>query len=175
MSKWRSNRFLRFSFPVILPAAAFVIGFSESGGCARGTKFEDSGKKIITTEKAPTAIGPYSQAVLVGDMLFVSGQLGIDPATGKFAGDSIEAQTRQVLKNIGAILEAAGLSFEDVVQSTVYLKDLNDFQKMNAVYAEFFPKDPPSRATVEVARLPLDAGVEIAVVAVRSARGDVSK
>jgi len=124
-------------------------------------------KKIISTEGAPKAIGPYSQAVLVGNMLFASGQLAIDPKTGKFVSDSIEAQTRQVLVNLGAVLKAAGMDYSNVVQCSVFLKDMNDFPKMNAVYSEFFKTNPPARATVEVARLPRDGRVEISLIAVK--------
>lgn len=124
-------------------------------------------KKIISTEDAPKAIGPYSQAVSVGNMLFASGQLGLDPKTGKFVSDSIEAQTRQVLVNLGAVLRVAGMDYGNVVQCSVFLKDMNDFQKMNAVYGEFFKVNPPARATVEVTRLPRDARVEISLVAVK--------
>jgi 2-iminobutanoate/2-iminopropanoate deaminase len=146
-----------------------IVGLLAIGNFGQHTS-PSAEKKIISTDKAPKAIGPYSQAVMVGDMLFVSGQLALDPQTGKFVSDSIEAQTRQVLKNLGAILEAAGMSFSDVVQCGVFLKDLNDFQKMNAVYAEVFKENPPARATVEVARLPRDGKVEIALTAVKSAR-----
>ena len=143
-----------FALAIVL---AFAIGF-QSGSMS---------KTIIMTDKAPKAIGPYSQGILVGDMLFVSGQLGIDPATGKLAGDSLEVQMRQVMKNIGGILNAGDLSYQNVVQSTVYLKDMNDFARMNAIYGEYFPSDPPTRATVQVSRLPADAKVEIAVLAIK--------
>ncbi len=124
-------------------------------------------KKIISTEDAPKAIGPYSQAVFVGNMLFASGQLGLDPKTGKFVSDSIEVQTRQVLVNLGAVLRAEGMDYGNVVQCSVFLKDMDDFQKMNVVYGEFFKVNPPARATVEVARLPRDARVEISLIAVK--------
>lgn len=124
-------------------------------------------KKIITTEKAPKAIGPYSQAVLSNGMLFVSGQIPIDPQTGKMA-DNIKDQTRQVLLNIKAILEEAGYNFDDVVKSTVLLKSINDFAAMNEVYAEFYSSKAPARAAYEVANLPLGAMIEIETIAIRS-------
>ena len=123
-------------------------------------------KKIINTELAPEAIGPYSQSVLVGNILFISGQLPIDPETGKFAGNDIKSQTEQSLKNIESILEKAGCTMDNVVKTTVLLNDMGDFAKMNEVYAKFFTKDYPARAAYEVARLPKDALVEIEAVAV---------
>lgn len=122
-------------------------------------------KKIIATEKAPGAIGPYSQAVRMGSLILVSGQLPIDPATGAFAGDDIVSQTRQSLNNIKAILESEGLSMEHVIRTGVFLKDMNQFGDMNQVYGTFFEKDYPARAAVEVARLPKDALVEIEAIA----------
>lgn len=123
-------------------------------------------KKIINTELAPEAIGPYSQSVLAGNILFISGQLPIDPETGKFAGNDIKSQTEQSLKNIESILEKAGCTMDNVVKTTVLLNDMGDFAKMNEVYAKFFTKDYPARAAYEVARLPKDALVEIEAVAV---------
>lgn len=122
-------------------------------------------KTIIATEKAPGAIGPYSQAVKAGDFVYVSGQLPIDPATGAFPADCIKAQTRQSLKNVQSILEAAGLTMDDVVKTTVFLQNMGDFADMNGVYAEFFTKDCPARAAFQVAKLPKGALVEIEVVA----------
>lgn len=125
-------------------------------------------KKLINTEKAPAAIGPYSQAVEVnsGRMLFVSGQLPVDPSTGAFAGSDIEAQTQQSILNIKAILEEAGMTLNNVVRATVYLKDMSMFALMNGVYSKFFIEGLPARAAVEVARLPKDALVEIDAIAV---------
>jgi 2-iminobutanoate/2-iminopropanoate deaminase len=120
--------------------------------------------RVITTKNAPNAIGPYSQGIRVGDFLFTAGQGPIDPTTGKLR-EGIVDQTRQVLENIQAILEAGGASMADVVKTTVFLKDLNDFQQMNEVYAAFFGDNPPARSTVEVARIPLDCLVEIEAVA----------
>lgn len=122
-------------------------------------------KKVLATEKAPAAIGPYSQGVRGGDYVFVSGQLPIDPATGTFAGEDIAAQTRQSLTNIKAILESSGLTMENVVKTTVLLKDINDFAAMNEVYATFFQGECPARAAFGVAALPKDALVEIEAIA----------
>lgn len=122
-------------------------------------------KTIIATEKAPGAIGPYSQGVKAGNFVFVSGQLPIDPATGAFAGPCIKCQTSQSLKNIQAILEAQGLSMKNVVKTTVLLQNMGDFAAMNEVYAEFFTEDCPARAAFEVAKLPKDALVEIEAIA----------
>lgn len=121
--------------------------------------------KIIHTDLAPAAIGPYSQAVQTGNLLFVSGQLPIDPATGAFAGEDIASQTRQSLLNVKAILEAAGYTCADVVKATVLLADIADFAAMNAVYAEFFVSDCPARAAFAVKDLPKGAKVEIEVIA----------
>lgn len=125
-------------------------------------------KKLINTDKAPAAIGPYSQAVEVnsGRMLFVSGQLPVDPSTGAFAGSDIEAQTEQSILNIKAILEEAGMTLNNVVRATVFLKDMSTFALMNGVYSKFFTEGLPARAAVEVARLPKDALVEIDAIAV---------
>lgn len=122
-------------------------------------------KQIITSPQAPAAIGPYSQAIRWGELLFLSGQIPLDPATGKIIEGGIAAQTERVLKNLEAILGAAGSSLAQVLKTTVYLADINEFAAMNEVYAKFFAKDPPARATVQVARLPRDARVEIEVVA----------
>ena len=122
-------------------------------------------KKILNTEKAPAAIGPYSQAVKAGSLVFVSGQLPIDPATGAFAGDDIKSQTRQSLTNIKNILASEGIDMSACVRVGVFMKDMNMFADMNAVYSEFFETDCPARAAVEVARLPKDALVEIEAVA----------
>lgn len=122
-------------------------------------------KQVISTPNAPAAIGPYSQAVRAGNLVFVSGQIPLDPATGQLVGGDIGVQTEQVLENLAAILEAAGSSLAQVVKSTVYLRDLGEFGRMNEVYAKFFGENPPARATVQVARLPREAAVEIDVVA----------
>ena len=122
-------------------------------------------RQAVSTGLAPAAIGPYSQAVRAGSLLFVSGQIPIDPSTGDLTGGDVAAQTRRVLDSIGAILEAAGASLDHVVRTTVYLADLNDFAAMNEVYATYFPSPAPARATVQAARLPKDARVEIDVIA----------
>jgi len=122
-------------------------------------------KKIIYTDKAPKAIGPYSQAVLMGDLLFVSGQIPLDPETMTIVSDDVKLQTHQVLKNLQAILNEAGMSLENVVKTTVYIKDMNDFAAINEVYAEYFTTNKPARACVEVARLPKDVKVEIELIA----------
>jgi len=122
-------------------------------------------KKQVKTDKAPKAIGPYSQAIIAGDFIFCSGQIAIDPTTGELNTGSTEDQTRQVLKNLGAVLEAAGASYDGVVKTTVYLQDMNDFAKMNAVYGEFFKIPFPARAAVQVARLPRDVKIEIEAIA----------
>lgn len=124
-------------------------------------------KQVISTSLGPQAIGPYSQAVRAGNLVFVSGQIPLDPNTGKLIADlSIAAQTRRVLQNVEGILTAAGLSASHVVKVTVYLNDMTTFQEMNAVYAEFFPETPPARAAVEVAALPLGVGIEVDCIAV---------
>ncbi|MDR2182996.1 MAG: RidA family protein [Clostridiales bacterium] len=125
-------------------------------------------KQIISTESAPKAIGPYSQAVVFGELIFTSGQLPMDPAAGKLIDGDIKAATAQVIKNIRAILHEAGSSLDKVLKATVYLKDMADFAAMNEVYTEFFGADaPPARTTFQVARLPMDAMVEIDVIAGR--------
>ena len=122
-------------------------------------------RQAVSTSLAPKAIGPYSQAVRAGSLLFVSGQVPIDPATGDIVNGDIAAQTTRVFENIGAILQAAGASFDDVVRTTVFLADMNDFAAMNEVYGKYFASPAPARATVQVARLPKDARVEIDVIA----------
>ena len=124
-------------------------------------------KTIISTDKAPAAIGPYSQAILMGNTLYISGQIPIDPATGAFASENIEAQTRQSLDNIGAILAKAGFGFEDVVKTTVMLANIEDFAAMNGVYSEYFTANPPARSAFAVKALPRGALVEIEAVAAR--------
>lgn len=124
-------------------------------------------KKIINTPNAPAAIGPYSQAVMVGDTLYISGQVPVDPAIGKVVEGGIEAQTEQVLKNIGAILKEAGLDYSNVVKTTCLLSDMDNFVAMNGVYAKYFTKEMPARAAFGVVRLPLGAMIEIEAIAVR--------
>jgi len=124
--------------------------------------------KIITAPDAPAAIGPYSHAVTAGHLLYTSGQIPLDPKTGRLVADDIETQTRQVLANVAAVLAAAGVTTQQVVKSTVFLKDMADFPKMNALYEAAFAPHKPARSTVQVAKLPLDARVEIEVVAYRA-------
>jgi len=123
-------------------------------------------REIIATAKAPAAIGPYSQAVRAGDFVFTAGQIPLDPVTGKLVEGNIETQTRQVLANLSAVLQAAGTSLANAVKTTVFLADMGDFKAMNGVYAEFFPAAPPARSTVQVAVLPMGARIEIEVVAI---------
>ncbi len=123
-------------------------------------------KEIISTENAPGAIGPYSQAIKAGNMVFCSGQIPIDPATGEFVSHIIGEQTEQVFKNLIAVLEAAGTDLSAVVKTTVFLSDMNDFAEMNEVYARAFGENKPARATVQAARLPRDAKVEIDCIAI---------
>lgn len=122
-------------------------------------------KKIVQTSDAPAPIGPYSQAVKFGNLLMVSGQVAINPATGQFEAGDVRTQTRLVMENLQAILKAENLSFADVLKCSIFIKDMNDFPLINEVYGGYFPKDPPARETVEVARLPKDALVEISLVA----------
>lgn len=123
-------------------------------------------KQIIATQKAPAAIGPYSQAIAINGLLFVSGQIPINPATQSMPS-TIEEQTRQVMENIGAIIKEAGYSYNDIVKTTVLLSDINEFNAMNMVYAEYFPEDKPARACFQAAALPKGAKVEIEVIAAR--------
>jgi len=123
-------------------------------------------KDVVFTAKGPKPIGPYSQAIRANGFLFVSGQVGFDPQTGEFVGTDVRSQTERVLENLKAILEAAGVTLNHVVKTTVFLKDMNDFPAMNEVYAKYFSAAPPSRSTVQAARLPKDALVEIDVIAV---------
>ena len=123
-------------------------------------------KEIVSTDRAPAAIGPYSQAVRAGGFVFLSGQIPLDPKTGQMVEGDIEAQTRRVMENLEAVLVAAGTSFERVVRATIYLTNLGDFAKVNSIYGERFTKDPPARATVQVSALPKGAQVEIDLVAI---------
>jgi 2-iminobutanoate/2-iminopropanoate deaminase len=122
-------------------------------------------KEIILTDKAPKAIGPYSVATKAGGFIFTAGQIGIDPVTADLVAGGIETETRQVLLNLSNVLTVAGSTLQQVVKTTVFLRDMSDFSRMNAVYAEFFPHNPPARSTVQVAALPKGAVVEIEVVA----------
>jgi 2-iminobutanoate/2-iminopropanoate deaminase len=126
----------------------------------------EMGKKVIQTEKAPKAIGPYSQAIQAGNFLFLSGQIPLDPKTGELVKGDIRKQTQQVLENIKGILESQGLGMENVVKVTIFLEDIANFNQVNEVYATYFPSSPPARSTVEVTKLPRDADIEIEALAI---------
>jgi 2-iminobutanoate/2-iminopropanoate deaminase len=138
--------FMRVAF--LLMFSIFFLLSTISGG-----KME---KKVVFTEKAPKPIGPYSQAIIAGNLIFTAGQIPIDPATNQVVQGDIKEQTRRVLENLRAILESVGATFDDVVKVTIYMKDLNEFSAMNEVYSEYFKNSPPARTTVEVSRLPRD-------------------
>jgi 2-iminobutanoate/2-iminopropanoate deaminase len=123
-------------------------------------------REVISTENAPRALGPYSQAIRANGLVFLSGQVAIDPATGYVVEGGVTQQTERILENLKAVLEAAGSSLESVVKTTVYLKSIGDFSKMNDIYGRYFPSNPPARSTVEVSRLPRDVGVEIDAIAI---------
>jgi len=125
-------------------------------------------REVITASKAPKAVGPYSTAVRQSVFVFLSGQIPLDPESGQLIEGSIEEQTARVLDNIGLVLDGAGLTMADVIKTTVFLKNMGDFPRMNEVYAKYFPKDPPARSTLEVARLPRDVQVEIEAIAIDS-------
>lgn len=147
--------------PLVLPAV---------GASQEKIKRSPSMKQEVKTDKAPKAIGPYSQAIMAGGFVFASGQIPIIPASGELSTGTVEEQTRQVLQNLTAVLEAAGCSLADVVKATVYLQDMNDFSKMNAVYGEFFKPPYPARAAFQAARLPRDVKVEIEAIALAKPR-----
>ncbi len=144
----------------IIAVLLLIIIFT---GCSSQRKV----REIISSPDAPAAIGPYSQAVRVGDRLYLSGQLGLDPATGKIAGQNFETQARQALKNQKTILETAGFSLKDVVQCQVFVTDIDNYPKFNAIYKEYFLQDFPARAVLEVSRIPADGLIEIMMVAER--------
>lgn len=123
-------------------------------------------KTIIFSAQAPEPIGPYSQAVKSGNMLFLSGQIALDAATGQLATADIETETKKVMQNLSEVLKSAGMDFSHVVKCSIFLKDMNNFPKVNAVYGQYFPEHPPARETVEVSRLPKDVNVEISCIAV---------
>lgn len=145
----------------IARAVMVLTALAVSGCCASFTK------EVIVTPQAPAAIGPYSQAVKSGNLLFLSGQIAIDPRTNQFVAGSVEDQTRRVLENLKAVLNANGMTLEHVVSTTIFLTDMNDFVKVNAVYGTFFKDKPPARATVGVSGLPKGALVEISAIAAR--------
>ncbi|KAJ4897757.1 hypothetical protein Rs2_24564 [Raphanus sativus] len=137
-----------------IPFASLTISAAASGK-----------KEVVATEKAPAALGPYSQAIKANNLVFLSGVLGLIPETGKFASDSVEDQTEQVLKNMGEILKASGSDYSSVVKTTIMLADLGDFKKVNEIYAKYFPAPSPARSTYQVAALPLNAKIEIECIA----------
>jgi 2-iminobutanoate/2-iminopropanoate deaminase len=147
------------------PCAMLFLAFLLLGGCAAPAAVP--AKEAIVSKDAPAAIGPYSQGIKMGNMLFLAGQVGADPRTGQLAAGGIEAQVRQSMDNIKAVLAANGMTMDDMVSTTVFLKDLEDFSKMNAVYGSYFKDKPPARATVQVARLPRDALVEVSSIAAK--------
>jgi 2-iminobutanoate/2-iminopropanoate deaminase len=124
-------------------------------------------REVVATDRAPAAVGPYSQGIRAGDLVFTAGQLGMDPATGQLVEGGVEAQARQALTNLKGVLEAAGSGLERVVKVTVFMQDMNDFKAVNGVYAQFFTQDPPARSAVQVAALPLGGLVEIEAIALR--------
>lgn len=147
---------------IFLTEAAFVLVALVIAGCCAGPA-----KEVIATSATPAAIGPYSQAIKSGRLLFLSGQISIDPQTNQFIAGSVEEQTRRVLKNLQAVLAANGMTMDHIVSTTVFLADMNDFAKVNAVYGTFFKDRPPARATVQVTGLPRGALVEISATAAR--------
>ncbi len=151
---------------IVVPAV-LVLCLSSCAAGSGGDSGPAGEVRIISTPQAPAAIGPYSQAVLAGDTLYLSGQIAIDPATGKLVRGGIERETRQVLDNMGAVLRAAGMDFANVVQVQVFLKDLNHYGVVNDIYSEYFKKNFPARAAVQVARLPKDVSIEIMATARR--------
>jgi 2-iminobutanoate/2-iminopropanoate deaminase len=144
-------------------AILLAIGALGAAGSTRAAP----AKEVIATKEAPAAVGPYSQAVRAGNLVFLAGQLPLDPKTGQARLGTIEEQAAQVLDNLKAVLAADGMSMENVVSTTVFVKDLDDFPKLNAVYGKYFTDKPPARATVQVQRLPKDVSVEISAIAVR--------
>ena len=131
-------------------------------------------KKIISTSEAPAAVGPYSQAIRIGNLVFCSGQIPLDPETGEIVPGDVNAQTRRVMENITAVLRAEGLNFENIIKTTIFLTNLTDFQTVNELYGSHFKSDPPARSTVQVAALPKGANVEIEVIAAANLTGEKS-
>src|SRR5207302_165585 len=131
-------------------------------------------KKIISTSEAPAAVGPYSQAIRIGNFVFCSGQIPLDPETGEIVPGDVNAQTRRVMENIAAVLRAEGLNFGNIIKTTIFLANLSDFQAVNELYGSYFKLDPPARSTVQVAALPKNAPVEIEVIAVANLTGEKS-
>ncbi|MDR9419125.1 Rid family detoxifying hydrolase [Gracilimonas sp.] len=151
---------MKNSIILLFISAVFIFSCSENESPIQK-------KTTINTENAPAAVGVYSQAVEVGNTLYLSGQIGLIPETGELAGDDLTAQTHQTLQNIEAILIASGYTLSDVVKSQVYLADMDDYSTFNDIYVQYFPNNPPARAVVEVSRIPLDAKVEIMITAAK--------
>jgi len=147
---------------------SILILFVLMGFACQNEKSEPLTKTIISTTDAPAAIGPYSQAVMVGNTLYCSGQIAIDPTTGKMIEGDVQEETHQVLKNLGAVLKAVGMDYKDAVRATVFMSDMDNYGKINEVYKQYFTESPPARAAVQVARLPKDVQVEISLVAVKT-------
>ena len=146
---------------ILVMAAGFAA-------CGSSTASETNTKKVIFTPDAPKPVGPYSQGILFEATLYCAGQIGIDPNTGELVEGGAGVETDQVIRNLGAVLQAANMSYEDVVMATMFLKDLNDYSTANEVYARYFVSDPPARQVVEVSRIPRDGNVEISVIAMKS-------
>ncbi|MFH1241936.1 MAG: RidA family protein [Pseudomonadota bacterium] len=144
---------------------AVAAGFA---ACGNSNASGITTKKVVFTTDAPTPIGPYSQGILFGDTLYCAGQIGIDPNTGELVEGGVGAEADQVIKNLGAVLKAANMSYDDVVMATMFLRDLNDYSTVNEVYAKYFNYNPPARQTVEVSAIPGNANVEISVIAMKS-------
>ncbi|CAN8258667.1 unnamed protein product [Cochlearia groenlandica] len=147
---------LRMSSSTSPPFASLSVSAAASVTCV---------KEVVATEKAPAALGPYSQAIKANNLVFVSGVLGLIPETGKFVSDNVEDQTEQIMKNMGEILKASGVDYSSVVKTTIMLADLADFKKVNEIYAKYFPAPSPARSTYQVAALPLNAKIEIECIA----------
>jgi 2-iminobutanoate/2-iminopropanoate deaminase len=142
----------------------FILLISIACSCNCPRQAADAGKAVFTAD-APKPIGPYSQAIPADDFLFISGQIGIDPATGNIESDDISLQAARVMDNLQAILKAAGMDFSNVVKTTIYITDMNNFAKVNEIYGKYFKENPPARETVQVARLPKNAAIEISMTA----------
>ena len=154
--------------PLLVMVSLLLFSCQSSNNDVTNTHTQSWERQVIATENAPEAIGPYSQAIQAGNMIFLAGQIGLDPTTRTLVEGGVEIETRQAMDNLSAILEAAGFTMADVVQAQVFLADLNDYAVMNEVYGSYFASSPPGRAAVQVARLPLDARVEIMMTAVKA-------
>jgi len=152
---------------ILLLLTALSALVAAAAGCSDGNATETTARKVIFTPDAPEPVGPYSQGILAGSTLYCSGQIGIDPVTGTLVEGGIEAETHQALKNLGAVLQAAGMDYRNVVMVTLFLTDLNNYIAMNRVYTEYFEVSPPARETVEVGCIPAAAGIEISLVATK--------